>query len=162
VRDFAVLFIAGALGGAGVGAYAPFRGQLPLMWGALGGVFAFGAFAFAGEGLSRVCGRSLGWAAGGPIGLCPGGAVWFSLIADARYFDPKCPVSVTLIGGFTGLMAGTICGSFLGAVALRDEVKAKLYQGRSDQLGMTIGILMLEFLFGVYLFTAFFVIQPLY
>jgi|HubBroStandDraft_6_1064221.scaffolds.fasta_scaffold506614_2 hypothetical protein len=131
------------------------------MWGALGGMCAFGAFALAGEELSRICGRSLGWAAGGPIGLAPGGAVWFSLIADSRYFDPRCPESVALTGGLTGLMAGAICGSFLGAVALRDEVKANVYHGRPDQLGITVGILLLEFLFGAFYFTAFFLIQPL-
>jgi hypothetical protein len=144
VRDFAVLLVAGALIGAGFGACPPFRRDLPLMWGALGGMFAFGAFALTSEGLAQVWGRPLGWAFGGPTGLAPGGATWFALMAD-----PRDAVLWAWVGAAAGLFAGAIAGAYLGTVAFRQEFRAGRYERRPEELQLTVVTLLLETAFGI-------------
>jgi hypothetical protein len=143
-KDIGVLSFAGVVVGACLGAWVPYRRELGWLWGAGGGLIAFGGFGVCGHMLNRVGGRSLGWSAAGLVALPPAGALWLTVIADPRFDAP-----LGWIGGITGLVAGALCGSFLGTVAWRQDLMAGRNQKRADEMRATAVVLGLEFVFGL-------------
>jgi hypothetical protein len=130
MKDALILTTAGASIGLAIGLWLPVPGELGWLRCVGGGAAAFGAFGLGGDLLSRLHGRPIGWALGGPVGLTPGGAVWMALIAPVDHQG-----AAVIAGAIAGVSGGSICGSFLGAIALYRDIKA----GRCTESAEVIG-----------------------
>jgi hypothetical protein len=142
MRDVVILTFAGAVVGLAIGFWLPAPADDGLLWSAAGGATAYGLFGLCGHSFRRLHGRPFGWALGGSVGLTIGGAVWMAALAPPSDERPWA-----LVGGFTGLFAGSICGPLLGGVALYRDIKAGRCTESAEIIGTTVMLLAVVIVF---------------